>query len=53
MVISIVAITRGFAVERASTEIPVAGLKSVGAAFGWCIVINIMLSALYYMLAGF
>jgi len=52
MVISIVAITRGFAVERASTEIPVAGLKSVGAAFGWCIIINIMLSALYYMLAG-
>jgi phospholipid/cholesterol/gamma-HCH transport system permease protein len=53
IIISIVAITRGFAVERASTEIPVAGLKSVGAAFGWCIIVNIMLSALYYMLAGF
>ena len=53
MIISFVAITRGFAVERASTEIPVAGLKSVGAAFGWCIVLNIMLSAIYYLLVGF
>jgi len=53
MIISTVAITRGFAVERASTEIPVAGLKSVGAAFGWCIILDISLSALYYMLAGF
>ena len=42
----------GLEVERASTEIPVAGLKSVGAAFGWCITVNILLSALYYMLAG-
>ena len=50
MIISIVAINRGLAVERASTEIPVAGLKSVGAAFGWCISLNIMLSAMYYML---
>ena len=49
MIISMVAITRGLAVERASTEIPVAGLKSVGAAFGWCIIVNIVLSALYYM----
>jgi len=50
MIIAIVAITRGLAVERASTEIPVAGLKSVGAAFGWCIVVNILLSALYQMM---
>ena len=50
MIISIVAITRGLAVERASTEIPVAGLKSVGAAFGWCIVVNILLSVLYQMM---
>ena len=52
MLISIVAITRGLAVERASTEIPVAGLKAVGAAFGSCIFLNILLSALYYMLTG-
>jgi phospholipid/cholesterol/gamma-HCH transport system permease protein len=50
MLISTVATNRGFAVERASTEIPVAGLKSVGASFGWCIVLSLMLSALYYML---
>ncbi|MCL2070464.1 MAG: ABC transporter permease [Treponema sp.] len=52
MLISMVAITRGFAVERASTEVPVAGLKAVGAAFGWCILLNIVLSALYYILVG-
>ena len=50
--ISMVAITRGFEVERASTEIPVAGLKSVGAAFGWCIILDALLSGLYYILTG-
>ena len=50
MIISMVAISRGLAVERASTEIPVAGLKSVGDAFGWCIILDILLSALYYIL---
>ena len=53
MIISLVAVTSGLSVERATTEIPVAGLKSVGAAFGWCIVLNIMLSAIYYLLVGF
>jgi len=52
VMISMVAITRGLAVERASTEIPVAGLKSVGASFGWCIVMDILISALYYILTG-
>ena len=52
MIISVVAIIRGLDVERASTEIPVAGLKSVGSAFGWCIFLNIILSAMYYMLTG-
>ena len=50
MIISIIAITRGLAVERASTEIPVAGLRSVGAAFGWCIIVNIILSAVYMLI---
>ena len=50
MIISFVAINRGFDVERASTEIPVAGLRSVGAAFSWCIVLNLILSALYYLI---
>jgi len=53
MLISVVAINRGLAVERASTEVPVAGLRAVGAAFGWCISVDILLSALYYMFAGF
>jgi phospholipid/cholesterol/gamma-HCH transport system permease protein len=48
----VVAITRGLAVERASTEIPVAGLKAVGAAFGWCIILDVLFSGLYYILAG-
>jgi len=52
MVISMVAIIRGLAVERASTEVPVAGLKAVGTAFGWCIILDILLSALYYILVG-
>jgi phospholipid/cholesterol/gamma-HCH transport system permease protein len=53
MLISTVAIRKGCEVERASTEIPVAGLKSVGSAFGWCICLDIILSALYYMTVGF
>jgi phospholipid/cholesterol/gamma-HCH transport system permease protein len=52
MIISVVAITRGLAVERASTEIPVAGLKAVGGAFGWCIVLDALFSGLYYILTG-
>jgi phospholipid/cholesterol/gamma-HCH transport system permease protein len=53
MIISLVAINRGLAVERASTEVPIAGLKAVGASFGWCITIDILLSALYYMVVVF
>jgi phospholipid/cholesterol/gamma-HCH transport system permease protein len=49
MIISVVALTEGFAVERASTEIPVAGLRAVSSAFGGCIVVDILLSALYYV----
>ncbi len=48
MIISIIALTSGFSVERASTEIPVAGLKAVSNAFAWCIVVDVVLSALYY-----
>jgi len=53
MIISTVAIIQGFSVERASTEIPVAGLRAVGPAFGWCIVATGILSVLYYSLVGF
>jgi phospholipid/cholesterol/gamma-HCH transport system permease protein len=48
MIISTMAVTRGFSVERASTEIPVAGSRAVGASFAWCIVVDLLLSALYY-----
>jgi phospholipid/cholesterol/gamma-HCH transport system permease protein len=48
MIIAVVALTEGFSVERASTEVPVAGLRAVSSAFGTCIVIDIILSALYY-----
>jgi phospholipid/cholesterol/gamma-HCH transport system permease protein len=49
MIISITALTRGFEVMRASTEIPVAGLRAVGSSFAFCIVVDILLSAMYYM----
>ena len=48
MIISIVAVTRGFAAQRASTEIPVAGLRAVTASFAWCVVADVILSAFYY-----
>jgi len=50
MILAILAIVQGFSVERASTEIPQAGLRAVGRAFAWCITADILISALYYML---
>ncbi|WP_174269489.1 ABC transporter permease [Leadbettera azotonutricia] len=50
IIISVVAIVKGLAVERSSTEVPIAGLKAVGASFGWCILVDILLSALYYIM---
>lgn len=49
MIISIVALVQGFSVERASTEVPIAGLKAVGTSFGWCIVSDILIDAVFYM----
>ncbi|MDR3173416.1 MAG: ABC transporter permease [Treponema sp.] len=49
VLISMVAIITGFSVERASTEVPVAGLHAVGMAFGGCIAADIFITALYYM----
>ncbi|MCL2128095.1 MAG: ABC transporter permease [Treponema sp.] len=49
MIISIVAMTEGLSVERASTEVPVAGLRAVSKAFAGCIVVDILLSAMYYI----
>jgi phospholipid/cholesterol/gamma-HCH transport system permease protein len=47
MVISTVALIQGFAVQRSSTEVPIAGLRAVGAAFGGCIILDVLLSILY------
>ena len=49
MIISIMAIMQGFGVERASTEIPVAGLRAVGSSFLWVILANIVIIVLYYV----
>jgi phospholipid/cholesterol/gamma-HCH transport system permease protein len=49
MIISIVAITEGLSVERASTEVPIAGLRAVSNGFAGCIVVDILLSAMYYI----
>ncbi|MDR1950375.1 MAG: ABC transporter permease [Spirochaetaceae bacterium] len=49
MIIATVALIAGFSVERASTEIPVAGLRAVGSALAWCTLADILLSALYYI----
>jgi phospholipid/cholesterol/gamma-HCH transport system permease protein len=49
MIISIMAVVQGFSVERASTEVPIAALKAVGASFAWCIIADILLSAIFYM----
>jgi len=48
-IISIGAVIQGFSVERASTEVPVAGLKAVSSAFALCIVVNVFLSMLFYI----
>jgi phospholipid/cholesterol/gamma-HCH transport system permease protein len=47
--ISMGAVIQGFSVERASTEVPVAGLRAVSSSFALCIIVDIILSALYYI----
>ncbi|MDR2150700.1 MAG: ABC transporter permease [Spirochaetaceae bacterium] len=49
MTIAILSLIAGFGVERASTEIPIAGLKAVSSSLVWCILLDILLSALYYI----
>jgi phospholipid/cholesterol/gamma-HCH transport system permease protein len=48
-IISISAVIQGFSVERASTEVPVAGLKAVSGGFALCILVDVLLSALFYI----
>ncbi|MCL2809145.1 MAG: ABC transporter permease [Treponema sp.] len=49
-IISIGAVINGFSVERASTEVPVAGLKAVSSSFAYCIIVNVLLSVLFYII---
>jgi phospholipid/cholesterol/gamma-HCH transport system permease protein len=48
-IISIGAVIEGFSVERASTEVPVAGLRAVSGAFALCIVVDVVISVLFYV----
>jgi len=48
-VISICAVIEGLSVERAITEVPVAGLRAVSKAFAGCVLAAIVLSAIYYI----
>ncbi|MDR3191490.1 MAG: ABC transporter permease, partial [Treponema sp.] len=50
MVIAMMALIQGFAVQRSSTEVPIAGLRAVGSAFGGCIILDVLLSLLYNMI---
>ena len=50
MIISTVAIVQGFSVERATTEIPQAGLRAVGNAFALCIIASLVISAVFYII---
>ncbi|MDR2537919.1 MAG: ABC transporter permease [Treponema sp.] len=50
MLISTGAIMHGLAVEKASTEIPIAGLRAVSSAIVMSIIVQSVLSALYYSL---
>lgn len=50
MILAVLATVQGFSVERATTEIPQAGLHAVGSAFAWCIIADLLISALYYMI---
>lgn len=49
IIVSVTAVYEGFAVERASTEVPVAGIRSVGRGFVLCIIADAMLTVLYYI----
>jgi phospholipid/cholesterol/gamma-HCH transport system permease protein len=50
MIIATVANIQGFSVDRASTEVPVAGLRAVSSAFLWCIIVDLALSGIYYFI---
>ena len=48
VIISVVSLYRGFAVERSITEVPVAGIKAVGSSFMLCIFADVAMTAIQY-----
>ncbi|MBN2875871.1 MAG: ABC transporter permease, partial [Spirochaetales bacterium] len=48
VVVSVVATYQGFSVNRASTEIPVAGIRAVGQSFLLIIVADILVTLMQY-----
>jgi ABC-type transport system involved in resistance to organic solvents, permease component len=48
VIVSSVSLYRGFSVERASTEIPVAGIKAVGSSFMLCILADAVMTVVQY-----
>jgi phospholipid/cholesterol/gamma-HCH transport system permease protein len=48
-IISVVSLYRGFAVERSVTEVPVAGIKAVGSSFMFCILADVIMTAVQYL----
>jgi phospholipid/cholesterol/gamma-HCH transport system permease protein len=49
IIISVVSLYRGFAVERSVTEVPVAGIKAVGSSFMLCILADVVMTAIQYL----
>jgi phospholipid/cholesterol/gamma-HCH transport system permease protein len=49
IIVALVSSYQGLKVSRATTEIPVAGIKAVGGSFALCIVTDAILSVLYYV----
>ena len=49
MIISIVATYNGFRVQRSATEIPIYVIKSVGQGFVLCIIVNVIITLIYYI----
>ncbi len=48
VIISVVSTYQGFAVSRASTEVPVAGIKAVGQSFILCIFADVLITLVQY-----
>lgn len=47
-IVAAVSIYQGLSVQKASTEIPVAGIKAVGQGFAYCMLADVLISAVYY-----